>query len=1189
MADVRWTDQQLKAIETRDKTLLVSAAAGSGKTATLTERIIRSLLDERAPMNIDSLLVVTFTNAAASELRAKISKALTSAVEANPDNAHLKRQLYLLPSAKIRTIDSFCNEILRANCDRVGLTPGYRIADTAECELLAISIIEDLIEAVYNGELPQVASPEEFELLADCLTDSKRTEELAEVFRFIHLRCESAEEGIELLAKLIDNYTLIDAPVEKNAFGAYLMDRYRDMVGHYVGAYSRYIKIFSSGNDAELKYLGTANSDLDLLKRLEAALGYDEARSSILGASLVRLASVKSADKTADMESFAALRKMMKSDIEDMKKFFGYTSEMWRELFISLHKTLSVLYRFEVKFDYLFTEEKRRLGALSYADIERYTYKCLIKDGEPTDIAINISRQFDAVYIDEYQDVNSLQNRIFEAISRSNNRFMVGDIKQSIYGFRSARPEIFASMKNAFPPLESADGDVASIFMSRNFRCDEGVVDFVNNIFDKAFGFVAKSIGYSSGDRLGYSKDYKGNEPKYSYPEICMVSKPVGDDDLSPEQVVALKIKELLDGGRLNNGNPIRPSDIAIILRNASGRDDKYATALEDQGIPSCISGAKDFFLSPEVLLALCLLNSIDNPRRDVYLAGLMCSPLFGFSADDLYSIRKYEGDTLYESLVSYVNVNQEFTKGVDFLKKLRYYRSISEGVAVDTLIYKLYNETGLMSLASRSGGGENLTLLYDFARGFEVGSFKGLYNFIQFINSIIDKKTTFDDARARTGVDAVKIVTCHASKGLEYPIVFLVEADGRIYNKDRNSRLAISEDLGISLRLRTPSGLAVVNNPVQDIINHNIRRKLYEEELRVLYVALTRARERLFVVGECPTVKRDEYELTLTTIRENLSEYSLRELSSYLEIALVCDGRRPLSEDEFLATTTFGDLPPQFDDTEMTENRNDAWDKIDEIVNLNVDNSSLADELYERFVYSYPNDYLTDLPEKMSVSLMSPTVLDGTDAEAVVIDKNDEEEKHYLPAFASGSMIEESAKKGIATHLLLQFCDLKALSKHGANAEIKRLKDSGYISAEDAERVRVYEIELFRRSNLFREMLAAKKLYRELRFNVRLPASSFTEEQERILAYQGKEVLVQGVIDCIVERPDGSLALYDYKTDRLSKEELADRSLAEKKLRNSHKIQLDIYCLAIEKIFGRTPVCSAVYSLPLGDTVSMK
>ena len=1178
MAERRWTDEQLSAIKTRDKTLLVSAAAGSGKTATLTERIIRSLTDPVSPMDIDSILVVTFTNAAASELRAKISKALTEAVEANPDDKHLKRQLYLLPSAKIRTIDSFCNELLRANCDRVGLPPVYRIADTAECELLAISLIEGLIEAVYNGELPDIASPEEFDRLCDCLTDTKRTEELAEVFRYIHLKCDSAEEGIDLLKRLIENYANSDLPVEQNPYGAYLMERYHEMLGHHKEVTEKYIRIFSQGSEAEHKYLGMVEADRDLLLRLDSYKTYDESRLGIENYAFVKKPTVRK-DKTEDMECYSLVRDMMKDDLEDLKGYFVYTSEMWRGLFDSLYSLLSALYRFEKKFDELFIEEKRRRGALSYADIERYTYKCLIQDGQPTDIAKNVASQFDAIYIDEYQDVNSLQNRIFEAISRPNNRFMVGDIKQSIYGFRSACPEIFADMKASFPRLDVSLGDCASIFMSRNFRCDKSIVDFVNKVFDRAFSLVGDSIGYTDGDRLGYSKIQPNGEPEYIYPEVCMIDKTDDEEKMHSARVVAEKISQLLANGRLNNGNPIHPSDVAIILRNAKDRDVKYAAALEELGIPATISGAKDFFLCPEVLLVLCLLNTIDNPRRDIYLAGLLCSPLFDFTADDLCFVRGYDGESLYESLVKCVECNDNFTKGGYFLKKLDYYRAIAEGVSIDTLIYKLYHETGLLALASRSGGKENLTLLYDYARSYEAGSFKGLYNFISFINNIIDKKTTFDDTRVGDSADAVKIVTCHASKGLEYPVVFLVECDGKIYNKDRNSRLAFSEDFGISFRLRTPSGLAVVNNPVQDIINHRLERKLYEEELRVLYVALTRARERLYCVGVCPVQDRGKYELKMSVIRENLSEYSFRNLASYQEIIVTCEGKNAISEEELngVSVSLDNDTAPP----EKADQKNDTPAE------------GLSKLLYERFSFEYHSPYLSDLPEKMSVSRMSPTVLDGTDDECLILDLSEtnsaeEERKSVLPGFMTGNNADESAKRGIATHLVMQFCDLGKLKENGAKSELERLIKEGFISAEDGRRVRIFEIEKFTQSMLFEEMLSAKKIYRELRFNVRLPATLFTQDEEKIRAYEGRDILVQGVIDCIVEHQDGSIALYDYKTDRLTKEELENRALAEEKLRSKHKIQLDIYSASVEKIFGKKLKTLAVYSLPLGDTVSM-
>lgn len=1175
MGERRWTAEQLSAIETRDKTLLVSAAAGSGKTATLTERIIRQLTDDD-PISVDSLLVVTFTNAAAAELRAKISKALSLAVANDPENKRLEHQLYMLPSAKIRTIDSFCNDILKNNSDRVGVPSNYRIADSAECELLAISIIEGLIEAVYNGLLPEIASPEDFERLADCLTDSKRTEELAEVFRVVHLKCETEERGVDSLLDLIDNYNS-SLPVENNPYGSYLISRCREMAEHYASAVEKRLSIFSPDVGSEGKYIPVAESDLFLLRRILSSESFAKMRETMLSAEFVDLPRGKKV-MTDAISSYTDMRKLMKADVIDFKSYFLYDEGAWETLFSSLHELLSILYRFIKKFDELFSEQKRKRGALSYADIERYTYKCLIgEDGEPTDIAMSLRERFSAVYIDEYQDVNNLQNRIFEVISRPRSRFMVGDIKQSIYGFRSARPEIFAEMKNAFPRLGEGNSEFATVFMSSNFRCNKSIVDFVNGVFDKAFKLIGDSIGYESGDRLGYAKIHEVGEPEYRPAEVYLLDKTSSDSDESDSapDTVARKISELLENGKLDNGSPIKPSDIAIILRYAKGKEWRYADALSRLGIPTCISGAKEFFASSEVLLALCLLNTIDNPRRDIYLAGLMCSPLFGFTADELYLVRSYRKcETLYESLVAYVEDHEEFERGRKFLDTLAHYRAISEGISVDALIYKLYHETGLLALASHSGGKDNLMVLYDYARGFTVGAYKGLYGFISFINNLIDKKTSFDDAREGDNPDAVKIVTCHASKGLEYPIVFLVDASTRIFNKDRNNRLVYSEGFGISMRLRTPSGLALVENPVVDIINHYIERKQYEEELRVLYVALTRARERLFVYGVCPLGKREEYENKIDVLREDLSPYSIRGLASTLEIILVAGETQALSVDAIN-----DDVP----DAECAE----ASSPEASVESGREDYEELSKELVRRFTYEYPRRYMTELPEKMSVSLMSPTVLDGADGERAIPERDPS--RRLLPAFADGGKADESAKRGIATHYFMQFCDFDRLSKVGGAEELSRLVSSAYLSKADGDRVRLDEIDAFRASPLFEKIRGAKKIYRELRFNVRLPAEKFTTEDERAKALTGKEVLVQGVIDCIIECEDGSLCLYDYKTDRLTREERADPALAKARLKETHREQLELYALAVEKIFGTPPAEVALYSLHLGDTVSIK
>ena len=1189
---VEWTEEQQSAIDNRDKTLLVSAAAGSGKTATLTERIICSLTeekkDEKKPLSVDSLLVVTFTTTAAAELRNKISDALTKDVETNPKNDHLKKQLHLLPSAKIRTIDSFCYDILRANCDRVGIPPNFRIADKAECELLAISIIEGLIEAVYNGEIPEIATPDQFEELADCLTDSGKIKDLSTIFRDVHQKLVNAEEGVDLLGRMIEEYNCPETPLDDTLYVKVLMDRFHTMLDHYISCCQQYIRRLSPDDPGEKKCIDDAKIDLDILTKIRNAGNYEKTRELMIGLKFKDKTQVRNA--SAEAANYAAFRPVMTKDVTTEKEKFHYTVDEWRELYTNLYRLTSVFYRFEKEFDRQFLDEKRRHNALSFNDVLRYTYNCLIQDGRLTDIAKNVASQYDAIYIDEYQDVNALQNRIFEAISKPGNRFMVGDIKQSIYSFRSACPEIFATMKKTYPTLQEAEGDYASIFMSSNFRCDKGIIDFVNNIFDKAFNFVADSIGYVDSDRLKAAKRYKDDViPEYTYPTVCIVDKALGKN--GPAEVVASKIEELRRSGKLNDGSEIKYSDIAIILRVAKDNHSaKYVEALEKRGIPVCISSEKEFFLTSEVLLALCLLNTIDNPRRDIYLAGLLKSPLYNFSADELFAISRMRCGSLYESLVKYTDENPDFARGAEFLKTLDYYRSISEGIGVDTLIDKLYIETGLMSLASRNGGSANLTLLYDYARSFEAGSFKGLYNFIHFINAIIDKKNDFDNNRSVATTDAVTLITAHLSKGLEYPIVFCVETDTQIDNKDNKNRYAYSENFGFSFLLRTPSGIALAENPVQKIIQDRVFEKIYEEELRILYVMLTRAREKLYVVGRSSLKDKENFDKRISLYKDNLSAYSFRKIRQFQDIILTCDSKPCVDYDEFC------DYKPTDNDD------NDGGDNGDGSDGGNKEGGKVRDEalynkLKERFSYEYPNALMTVLPEKMSVSLMSPTILDAEDSDEAddinlldheVVIEPEETKRRILPAFASGDNSDESAKRGIATHLFMQFCDLDNLAGAGADAELDRLKKQGFISEEDAIRVRIREIELFRKSNLIKEMMKAKKIHRELRFNVYLSASNFTADEEKRRAYADKDILVQGVIDCIVERDDGSILLCDYKTDRLTREELCDRSLAEKKLRDKHSMQLGLYSLAIEKIFGKKPESIQIYSLPLGDTVDI-
>ena len=1176
-----FTPMQKLAIDTRDRTLLVSAAAGSGKTATLTERIISSILDTENPIGIEDMLIVTFTRAAVGELRERIGKALKNAINEHPENERLARQLYMLPSAKISTIDSFCGTILRANCERVGVSPGFRVADTAEAEILAEGILDGLISEIYEGREPEVATPQEFERLADCMTDTRTQGELAVIILSLYNSTLSSLDGVGSIAALIEEYDPDKyTSVENTRLIGYAIQRVKEAAKHY----KKHLSSIVCGTDIvanpkATKLIDVLSEDISLLDGVINAKTYREIREHLLSYEPARTPALRD----SSLPPVTELRREMKSDILGMRdKFFAFSVEDIKIAYCALYKELSVLLRVLYKFESLFRNEKIRRGILEYSDIERLTYECLWQNGELTEVALSERALYRAIYIDEYQDVNSLQNKIFEAVSTPYNRFMVGDIKQSIYGFRSANTEIFANMKKTYSQMsEGSEPLPSTIFMSENFRCDKGVVDFVNDVFDKLFYHLRDSIGYREGDRLKFAKN---NDADYNYPEICVVDKADFEDAEDRKTytplVVAHKIKELLSGAMLDNGQPVRPSDIAIIMRAAKGREGYYKAALDSLGIPSSVAEDTSFFLNSEVLLALSLLNAIDNPRRDIYLVGLMCSPLYSFTADELAVIQRSGGDTVYDSLILYTEENPGFEKGASFLKELSYYRMLAEGMPTDELVSMLFKSTGLMALGAARGGKDNLLLLYEYARKFEAGSYKGLYNFISYINSVINRKNAFDKREAPTDTDSVRIITVHSSKGLEFPIVFFVGADESL-NRSYGAppRYVYNENFGIGMYARTPSGLGLVENPTKAIINDYVKRTELEEAARVLYVALTRARERLYVVAT-PNKNVASFMEEIAAKREFLDDYSVYYLSNYLEFMLCMKQFRIQSTGEFL-----GFLPSP-ESSEHIDTEISAEVKPEKCA------AGLSDILQKRFGFEYPDKYKTVIPEKVSVSKLYPDILDGTDKEVLDIASNKGSDKTYpvgiVPEFIGGT--QDNAKmRGIATHLLLQFCDFNLLLKNGCAAELERLVGDKFISERDARLVRLDEAELFRNSRLLRDMMGAKEIYREFRFNVKLPASLFATDIDTKASLKDESLLVQGVIDCLWLDKEGNYHLVDYKTDRLTKAELQNIALAKEKLRAAHSVQLGYYKEAVKLIFGKYPSTVEVYSMPLGDTVSVE
>ena len=1187
----KWTDAQSAAIKERSRTLLISAAAGSGKTATLTQRVIESITDKDHPTDVTRLLVVTFTNAAAAELRDRISAAITEALKKTPENLRLAKQLLLLPDADICTIDGFCRKLIREHTEELGLSPDFRIGDEAEVDCLMRSVMEQLINRAYEGE-EDFASEEDFCRFADHLVSSKNEAALIDILCLLYEKTDGFPSGVGFYREYADFVsTQLGLSPEETPWGKRLCHSAARFASEYRLAIASARDAMEGSPDAEAKYCPAADADIAYLDLLAKACedGYAKTRECLLSYKAVSLKSLR--QPSEESEGFKELRARFKAKQKDLADHFLYTAEEWTPFLAEFAAVSELLASLMERFDRLFSEEKRRRNLLSFGDLEHFALSLLVKDRRPTPLAKELSACYDAVYVDEYQDVNSVQHSIFEAIATDRNRFMVGDIKQSIYSFRLAEPDIFAELRAAYPPLkEAADSPAASIFMSENFRCDETVVDFVNAIFDRLLGVAGESIGYRPEDRLSFAKPVEpGASPVL--PTLAVFHKKKsseeeqGENELSENEEdpephwIADEIERLLDGRCLANQKPIMPGDIAILLRSAKSRASVYRDALRAKGIPAISEDKDDFFENPEILLALCLLNTVDNPRRDVYLTGLMLSPLYRFAPEELVEIRlgAEKSLPLYDALVEYVKQHPEFEKGERFIARLTRMREMAEGMPIDRLMLLLYNETGLLSVggADGKGGRQNLLLLYHYARSFAASSFKGLYQFIEYINEIIRNRRTFRSVSESTAdQNAVRIMTIHGSKGLEFPVCFVADCGKSLRPKDLRNTWLFDGKLGFALMLRDKTGFARINNPIRLAVSDRISERTAEEELRLLYVALTRARERLYVSGCVPA--NQSFDNFLAKCRlgyRSLSASSVLDAASYLEWILSAIGESGAGRVRVL-------FAPSLTGTVKAET---LYIEAEEAAGEDEETTSL---LQKRFSFVYPHAHLGKLPGKLSVSRLSPAVLDGSLDTAKLLEDTIEEEKEEkpprLPLLYGGDDPAIGAKRGTATHEFLQFCDLRALRESGVRSELDRLVKMRFLAPYKAELVRIDELERFAKSPLLLELLSAKKIYRELRFNSMLPAALFTEDESLRAMFSEKSILVQGVIDCLYESESGELVLVDYKTDRLDKRKGAEAAKRELILR--HKEQLYYYALAIQRMFGKAPDRILLYSLCLSD-----
>lgn len=1184
-----WTPAQSAAIATHGVDLLVSAAAGSGKTATLTERIIRSLTDKDSPADISKMLIVTFTRASAADLRQKIFEAISDALAEDPSNRRLAEQLVKLGSARICTIDSFYLDLIRENFSTLGLSPDFRIADTAEILLLSRELMNETIDEFYNKDT------DSFSRFTECFVNIKGASRLTDILLDLYSHISSYPEGVEYLKNSAQSCMInTDTDFFRSRFGDVLLSETRDKIRYYATVLDDAVKKISEDEDTAKAYLASFAYDLtfcrDMLDILDKR-SYSSARAHILGYSPIKLGRLASELATDEIKSFKEKRTSITKDIRELaKKSFGLTPDNISAAMADTGAITLTLYSVLSSFEGRLNAEKLRRSLCDFSDIRRYALKLLVApDGTPTEYAKTLSLEFTDIYIDEYQDVDRVQDMIFRAISNGSNRFMVGDIKQSIYGFRGAEPSVFAGYRAAFPEHDSdtVDGGGRSIFMSNNFRCDENIIAFTNRICSYLFGICSENIGYTASDDLVFSKTSPSED--YISPKVSLsIVVPPEDEDsdyvkdaennrYSEAKYIASQISELLRSGTLANGERISQADIAVLFRSKNMLP-HLRRAFDEFGIE--YNGGEDdkYFENPDVLLILSILNVIDNPHRDIYLAGTLNSPLFACSMDELVTLRGYRDRScsLYEAIEAYAEENTDSLadKMKGFLSVLEGLRSLSLSLPVDKLIRRIYTSE-IFAKASLTVT-DNLRALYEYARRFEAGTFKGLYNFIEYINKIISEGTKIDTGSESSAANAVSLMTIHHSKGLEYPVCFLCGTSGEFSKSDFKDSLIFHADIGAAMKLSDGTGFARINTPMREAVASRIISDQIEEEMRVLYVALTRARERLYVTAS--TSKSPDKLLDMAKEkRAYSSKYPLIKCHSPIEWILTAISGVDVSDIcnlSFISADTLSTPRELIDELPLLEHKPIA-------------DAELESALAKKFAFEYPHAKLSRIPAKISVSKLSPDVLDESGDTHEIFEP---ESACTPPTILLGESAGKpsAAERGTATHLFLQFCDMKRTEATGVSEEMARLIEYGFLPKGTDSVAFSDELENFFKSELYAKIKGAREIIREQRFNILLPASMFSKDSE-FISNAGEELMaVQGVIDLVLIDADGALCLYDYKTDRLTKAELGDDALLQKKMSSLHSQQIFYYKLAVERLFGRPCDIAQIYSTQAAKTVNV-
>ncbi|MBE7037071.1 MAG: helicase-exonuclease AddAB subunit AddA [Ruminococcaceae bacterium] len=1172
-----WTQAQKAAIDARNADVLVAAAAGSGKTAVLVERIIKRISDDQQPVDIDRLLVVTFTNAAASEMRQRIGEALTKRLEEEPNNELLSRQLSLLPKASITTIHSYCLRVLKANFNALGLDPNFRLADPTENDLIRFAALEEVVESMYEDEV----FAEDFLKLTEAYLNIRNTTPFYELINQIY---DFAMSLPHPTAWLTESAERLSCPENMNEhpYAVAMVDIGKGYIMSVLEKYDTMLKL-SQSDDLCLDLFPFLLAEKRQIEHVNLSENYDDFYAHAKSVVFEKAPAAAKGAKSDCRKEILSIRDNLKKEwnkklFEDL---FQTDSEAQRKVLFSLQPLMVCLSEVVRRLMVCFDAKKEEKNLLNYNDLEHKCFELFVdENGDVTPVALSERERFDEILIDEYQDTSPLQEAIFNAIKKERSLFLVGDVKQSIYRFRNTNPQLFRDKKESYSESEAATQ--RKIILSNNFRSRASVLDAINFVFERVMSKTVGEITYDEEEKLYPGARYPDMEKPLSEETELWLTELSGQDEeealesAEAEAILAAKrIVELIEGEYQVLGKDgvrtISYRDISVLMRTNKTAP-IFCKTLSAYGIP-CYSEAGDSFLeSHEIEVMMSLLKIIDNPHQDIPLLTVLRSQLYALTTDELAEIRLADRQSDYfEALVKRAEQGDAFGERLQgFLKDLNSYRDQSRVLDVAELIWHLYMQTGFYEGQSTLEGATmrrlNLRLLHTRASAFEKTGLKGLYNFINFIDQFKGIGGDFDAARSiGEEQNVVRVMSIHKSKGLEFPVVILSGLGHKINMQDTAKNVLIHSDWGYGPKyVDTDLGLSY-GNVARTVVKNAMTYEALSEELRILYVAMTRAREKLIMLASGKNLagiaKKYISSASQHPVSPVLSGQAQRDVDWLLMAIMSHRDGEPLRE---LTETEMDGFPPSYGRFRVeVVDADSLFPETEEIERQEESAKETADVLPSLLWYQYAYREGVVLPAKLTVTELKR--------------KHMEQEPDAVPLYPRPKFLMTEDGKltrgeiGTAMHTVLERLKYEQCSCiDEIKEQVNDLVRQRILSAQEAEAVNCHQIFAFMESAIGKRLKEADCVKREQSFAV-------MTEAEPIFGIAGR-IMLQGTIDCLIFEGE-DISIVDYKTDRKgSPEEIA----------KLYAVQLESYARAVEIIYGKKVKQKYLYLFHFGQIIEL-